>query len=86
MDKIYLTINVSLEEHIATIETTNDVSPVELRKKIETACSEHYDANVTVPNLDINRFVDGNFGSVLIKIDSICKDTEKIWIKETWVY
>jgi hypothetical protein len=89
MKLLYFSVNVSSgsKEHVG-IMAVNELFPNELTQKVKTACDEHFDAEVEVPELDINNYLEGRSGEVVIKIDiqddELCED--KISICQTWVY
>jgi hypothetical protein len=90
----YFTVNVASgnDEHVGII-CVNMLFPHELTEKVKTACMEHFDAEVEIPELDVNNYLEGRSGTVKLKIVEDDEEFEEfevtddeIFIQETWLY
>ena len=83
---IYLGVRVASGsgEHIGTIKL-NTIYPKELTGKVKTACLEHFDADaeLNIPELNYEDYINGNRGEVSLKLDDY---NETIEIYQTWLY
>ncbi len=90
-ETIYLTVNVSngQDEHIGTMIFLPEHRH-RFEEKLVLMCDEHFGAQVVVPpNLKIEDYVDGNSGTIEIKVDDGIQDEEypnEISICQTWLY
>ena len=84
---LYFSVNVSNanDEHIGTM-AVDKFSPQTFTEKVKTACQEHFDADVEIPELNINDYLQGRSGTVEIKINSDVDSIDEIFICETWIY
>lgn len=84
MSKVrYFILDEDSESHIGTVKANDNQ---QLQTLVSEACRSHFDADVVVPELDVEDYIFGRGGNVTITVNDTEERKISISIRETWLY